>query len=192
VADCTGHGVPGALMSMLGISLLNERVNTSRLDPPDEILNYLRYKIKQAMHQTGTFEEMKEGMDMSLCVIDLESLKMKFSGAFQSISILRDGKLTLLNGDRQPIGVHYEEKDFTRHNFQLQKGDTLYLYTDGFATQIGGPREKKLSTTNFRSVLVQASALPMDEQSRYLINFLDTWRADWEQIDDITVSAMKF
>ncbi|MFN8208212.1 MAG: PAS domain S-box protein [Bacteroidales bacterium] len=192
VADCTGHGVPGALMSMLGISLLNERINTSRLDPPDEILNYLRFKIKQAMHQTGTFEEMKEGMDMSLCVIDLESLKMKFSGAFQSISVIRDGKPSLFNGDRQPIGVHYEEKDFTCHSIQLQKGDTLYLYTDGFATQIGGPREKKISTANFRSVLLQASALPFEEQPLYLQNFLDSWRADWEQIDDITVTAMKF
>jgi PAS domain S-box-containing protein len=192
IADCTGHGVPGALMSMLGISLLNERINTSRLDPPDEILNYLRFKIKQAMHQTGTFEEMKEGMDMSLCVIDLESHKMQFSGAFQSISIVRDGNLTLLSGDRQPIGVHYEEKDFTRHTMHLQKGDTLFMYTDGFATQIGGPREKKLSTTNFRTVLLQASALPMEEQAFYLRNFLDSWKGDWEQVDDITVTAMRF
>jgi len=190
-ADCTGHGVPGAFMSMLGISLLNEHVTSRRLDSPGEIMDMLRKKVKVYLKQTGTFEETKDGMDMALCLINTENLKAKFSGANNPLYLIRNKELIEYKPTRNPIGIYLKEKHFETQTIQLQKEDTLYMFSDGFVDQFGGEDGGKFKTKRFKRLLTEFASSSMEEQRRKLENELRLWQGDQEQVDDILVMGIR-
>lgn len=210
VGDCTGHGVPGAFMSMLGISLLNEQVGRSRFDEPGEILDRLRKKVKQTLAQEGKEHEQKDGIDMALAMLNRDTRELQFAGAFNPIYIVREKKKTKksdleeyaaldtekyqlyeVKGDRQPISIHETETKFTTLKFQMAEEDTFYLFSDGFSDQIGGTLGKKFLTRNFKKTILELQNIKMEEQGNSLASTLDTWMTGYEQIDDITVMGIK-
>jgi serine phosphatase RsbU (regulator of sigma subunit) len=198
VSDCTGHGVPGAFMTMLGYSFLNELVNKEGLTEPDKILNELRNSIISTLHQDGKMYEQKDGMDMAIVQLDKKTQKIKFSAANNSLcyipvrSELTDKKVYEFKGDRMPISFHYKMRHFSLLEFNANKDDVFYLYTDGYIDQFGGPKGKKFKSVPFRRMLLQNHTLPMDEQKNILAETMDTWLNNtYEQVDDITVIGFK-
>lgn len=198
-ADCTGHGVPGAFMSMLGISFLNEIVNKTERVEAHLILNELRANVKKSLRQTGKENEAKDGMDLALCIIDYDNMQMEYSGAFNSLYLIREGELIKYDADRMPIGIYIREKEsFTKHIVQLRKGDCFYIFSDGFVDQFGGPKGSKLMTKRFKELLMNNYSKPMYEQKEILDNFLSQWQAytnergeTYKQIDDILVIGVR-
>ncbi len=191
-ADCTGHGVPGAFMSMLGISFLNDIVSKSRFDKPNEMLNTLRKRIKKSLNQTGDNFESADGMDMSLCVYDTEFNVMQFAGAYNSLYLIRNNELKVHKADRQPVAVHMLEKEFTNHEFEVQKGDCIYLFSDGYKDQFGGDKGDKFKTQRFDKILLDIHQKPMTEQREILDKTITDWMGDkHEQLDDILVLGVR-
>jgi serine phosphatase RsbU (regulator of sigma subunit) len=199
VADCTGHGVPGAFMSMLGMSFLNEIVNKEGIMEANIILNRLRENVKRSLRQTGKDNEAKDGMDISLCIIDYENMKMQFAGAYNPLFLLRDGQMERIKADRMPIGIYLREKDsFTNNVIDLKKGDYLYLTSDGFIDQFGGPTDDKVKAENFSNVLVENHKKSPDQQKEALVKFLEHWMSFkdktgryYKQIDDILIVGIE-
>ncbi|MDX2430581.1 MAG: YfiR/HmsC family protein [Bacteroides sp.] len=190
-ADCTGHGVPGAFMSMLGISLLNEIILNKRITEPDEILNNLRTRIIKALKQ-GKDGFVKDGMDMTVCVLDRQSNTLLFSGANNPLYHIRDGELKQIKGDKMPVSIHELMDPFTLHEVKLQKGDTFYTFSDGYADQFGGPAQKKFLAKNFRKLLLKIQGKSMMDQGIHLDQSFETYRNDLEQIDDVVVIGVKY
>ena len=190
--DCTGHGVPGAFMSMLGHSFLNEIVNNYKISQPGRILNRLRDTLKKALHQTGKMDETKDGMDIALCILDLSSKMIQFSGAYNPLFMIRNNEITELKGDRMPIGIHFDEKkSFTSHDLQLKKGDAVYLFSDGYVDQFGGLKGSKFKMEPFKKLLLEIHNESMEEQKEILDEELEKWRGDLNQVDDILVIGFK-
>jgi len=193
-ADCTGHGVPGAFMSMLGISSLNEIVSNHQGRPENaaEILNRLRETVKNSLHQTGKRDLTKDGMDISFCVIDLENGKVDFAGAFNPLYVFRNGVFEKFSGDRMPVGIYHTEKSsFTNHRLEIKAGDTLYLFSDGFVDQLGGPRHKKFKPINFIRLLKDIHHLTMAEQKNILEEQFEQWKGRNFQVDDVIVLGIR-
>ena len=190
-ADCTGHGVPGAFMSMLGISLLNEQVTSRRLDSPGEILDNLRKKIKVYLKQTGKSEETKDGMDMALCLINIENLKAKYSGAYNPLYIVRNNEIIEYKATRNPIGIYLKEKHFETQSIQLEKDDSIYLFSDGFVDQFGGEKGGKFKSKRFKKILLENTNNSMTEQKQNFEDTLTNWQGDFEQLDDILFMGIK-
>lgn len=198
VSDCTGHGVPGAFMTILGFSYLSEIVNEHQHTEPDKILNKLRQYIISSLHQEGKLYEPKDGMDISVVQIDFENKKFKFSGAnttFCFIPELVDKEQQALyefKGDRMPVSYHYKMRPFSLLELTYQKGDKFYLYTDGYIDQFGGPNGKKFKSVSFRRMLEKNHSLPMEKQKSILDETMKNWLSDrYEQIDDMTVMGFK-
>ena len=191
VADCTGHGVPGAFMSMLGVSLLREIVDREYVSKPDVILQKLRREVIRSLSQKGEISEQKDGMDMALVSIDPRSLVCEYAGANNSLYLVRDGELREFRADRMPVS-HYERMDrFSSHEIPLRKGDMLYLFSDGFADQFGGEQRKKFKTGNFKKLLNENAARSMKEQHRVLTDTIVSWQGPYEQVDDILVVGIR-
>ncbi len=192
VADCTGHGVPGAFMSIMGINLLNEIVSKTETLRANEVLNELRDHLIKSLGQTGHRYEAKDGMEMALCVVDMESKQLQFSGAFRPMYLLRKEELIETKGDRMPIGIYNEEEvSFTNKEIQIQDNDVFYLFTDGYVDQIGGPNKKTFKSRNFKKLLKDIYQRPLKEQKAILEKEHKTWRSDMEQIDDIMIMGVK-
>ncbi len=191
-ADCTGHGVPGAFMSMLGIAFLNEIVNKSEDIGPEEILNQLRKYIIKALKQNGQEGEAKDGLDMSIVVFDKSQKTLSFAGANNPLYFFRSGELQEIKGDKMPVGIHEKMNSFTRHTFSIQRGDTFYIFSDGYADQFGGPKAKKFMYSNFKTLLTTLQTKSMREQGKILDDTLEAWKGDVEQIDDIVVIGLRF
>ncbi len=194
VSDCTGHGVPGAFMTMLGYSFLNEIVNKENITEPDLILNELREHVISTLHQQGKIYEQKDGMDMAIVLIDKKNQKLKFSAANNSICYIptrestEDKKVIEFKGDRMPISFHYKMRRFSSLELNIREGDKFYLYTDGYIDQFGGPKGKKFKSVPFRRMLLKNHTLPMEEQHKILKDTMENWLDDvYEQVDDITV-----
>jgi serine phosphatase RsbU (regulator of sigma subunit) len=192
VADCTGHGVPGALMSMLGFAYLNEIVNEKKIHQPDRILNMLREYIMVSLHQTGRILDSKDGMDITICCIDIEEKKLSFAGAFNNIYILKDKELIELKGDKMPIGYYGGKQD----NFKLQRLDlvgneSIYLFTDGIIDQFGGLMGKKYSTKRLKEQLKNLQTFDMSKQKMLFETDMDEWMATYSQIDDMLLIGIK-
>jgi serine phosphatase RsbU (regulator of sigma subunit) len=188
VADCTGHGVPGAFMSMLGISLLNIIIKENHEIVPANILDRLRESVMVMLSQTVRSGETKDGMDAALCTVDLSTRKLQFAGAYNSLFVVRKGELIELKADRMPVGIYASEmQGFTNHEFELQPGDCIYMYSDGYASQFGGPCGQKFMTKNFKKVLTDVAHLPMNEQHAKLDQHLLEWQGSNSQVDDILV-----
>jgi|GEM_PF-433245 len=193
-ADCTGHGVPGAFMSMLGISSLNEILSHHRTTPSNaaEILNQLRSTVKNSLHQTGKTTTTKDGMDMSLCVIDRSQGKLDFAGAFNPLFIFRNGSFEKFSGDRMPVGIYHSEKNsFTNHRLEIHPGDTLYLFSDGYIDQLGGPRHKKFKSKNLMALLQKIYTQPMAEQKAILEQQFEEWKNGNFQVDDVVLLGLR-
>lgn len=210
-ADCTGHGVPGAFMSMLGLTLLNEQVTKSQFDHAGELLDRLRKKVKETLKQKGKALEQKEGMDMALAIINNDSLELQYAGAYNPLYIIRKKKdftdnessdlisleseeyyLLEIKGDRQPIGIYSDEINFTTNHYKICNNDTLYIFSDGYADQLGGPRGKKFMSRKFKEMLLQIQDKPMDKQKAILDKTLEDWQGNFEQIDDILVFGIRW
>ncbi len=191
-ADCTGHGVPGAFMSMLGTAFLNEIMNASKKLIASEILNELRKNIIRSLRQSGEEGEAKDGMDIALCIVDNNRKTLQFSGANNPMYVIKNGELTIYKGDRMPIGIHQNVNlSFTNHELPLESGDVFYVFSDGFADQFGGDKGKKLKYKPFQQLLLNIHKEEMTVQKMKLERFFDQWKGDYEQIDDVLVIGMK-
>ncbi len=191
-ADCTGHGVSGAFMSMLGHSFLNEIVNNYKISKPGQMLNRLRTTIIKALHQTGKMDEAKDGLDIALCILQLKEKKLLFSGAYNPLIMIRDTKLTEIRGDRMPIGIHFDEtRPFNSHELELKKGDSIYIFSDGYIDQFGGPKGTKFKLDPFKKLLMSIQDRSMEQQKRILDERLEKWRGKFHQVDDILVIGFK-
>ncbi len=191
-ADCTGHGVPGAFVSMLGVSFLNEIVNKMEYIKANEILNQLRYHVKTTMKQTGKEGEAKDGMDLALVVLDLSNHKIQYAGAYNPLYLIRKGELIEFKADRNPIGIYIKELDsFTNHEIEVQKGDTIYIFSDGYVDQFGGGDGRKFKSKQFKELLLSIQKQSMLEQEMMLDQTIDDWRGNFEQVDDIIVVGIR-
>jgi serine phosphatase RsbU (regulator of sigma subunit) len=192
VADCTGHGVPGAFMSTLGISTLHEIVSNNKKIKANAVLNILRNKIMYALHQTGRVGEAADGMDIAFCVLDKERKVLEYAGAYNPLIIFQNGELKEYKADRMPIGIHYgDPAPFTNYEIRVTKGDTLYIFSDGFCDQFGGPEGAKYKKANLKKLLAQIYYRPMSEQKEILEKELSDWRGEGSQIDDITILGIR-
>jgi serine phosphatase RsbU (regulator of sigma subunit) len=190
--DCTGHGVPGALMSMLGISFLEEIVNEREITESGQILNELRKEVQRALHQKGASEEAKDGMDIALCVIDRSEKNIQYSGAYNNLYLIRKGVLIEYQADRMPIGIFaLSDKVFTSQNISFIPGDLIYMFSDGYADQFGGPNSKKFKYSFLKELLIKIHSLPLKEQKKRLESEFLKWKGDNPQTDDVLVIGMK-
>ena len=191
-ADCTGHGVPGAIMSMLGMSFLNEIVQKREITQANQVLNELRKQIKQALRQTGKKGEADDGMDITFCVLDTKTKILQYSGANNPLYLIQNGELKEIKGDRMPIGYYPNEKpSFTNHEIQLKDGDIFYLFSDGFMDQFGGKKGFKYKASNFQNKLLEIHNKPMIIQKDILEQELKNWMKGHEQTDDILVMGVR-
>ncbi len=192
VADCTGHGVPGAFMSMLGISFLNEIVNKSSNAKSHEILNQLREHVMNSLHQTGKDEETKDGMDIALCVIDTKKKELQYSGAHNPLYLIRSDELTEIKADKMPIGISMRyTQPFKNNKMKLDPGDVLYIFSDGYCDQFGGESKKKFGVRRFKEFLLEIHHEPMNKQCEKLDQQFLEWRGMYDQLDDVLVVGIK-
>lgn len=194
VADCTGHGVPGAFMSMIGINLLNEIVIERKCSNPGMILDIMREEVIRNLNAEGAEEESRDGMDMVICKIDLQTKQLEFAGANNSLYVLHanNKELKEYKGNKMPVGKHMDHIDsFTKNNLQLEQGDTLYLFTDGYPDQFGGTKGKKFKYKQLEQLLHKNTHLPMNMQRETLNLTFEEWKADYEQVDDVCVIGVR-
>ena len=192
-ADCTGHGVPGAFMSMLGITFLNQIIaeNESKDINASFILDEIRDKVKSSLRQTGKEGEAKDGMDMALCIIDKTNMSLEFAGAQNPLILIRDGKTQRIKGDDMPIGISYQEEQFTNHSLKIQKDDIMYIFSDGYADQFGEKTKKKFYSKRLRMLFEKIHLKPLPEQSQILEDNFDRWKGTRSQMDDVLVIGLK-
>jgi serine phosphatase RsbU (regulator of sigma subunit) len=192
-ADCTGHGVPGAFMSILGLTFLNELANNTVTLNANEVLTRLRDHVIKSLHQKNNNRSTRDGMEMALFILDLENNMLQFSGARRPLYLIRDKQLNELTGDKMPLGIN-DDRDglFTNKEIEFRKNDIVYLFSDGYVDQLGGPDRKTFKTKNFKELLLNSCHLPMNDQKDVLETALEEWKLDNEQIDDILVIGIKF
>ena len=189
--DCTGHGVPGAFMSMLGHAFLDEIVNTTRIENAAMVLNHLREEIINTLKQKGSVGETRDGMDISLLILDPETGNLDFAGANNPLYLIRDGKLIKIQGDRMPIGIHVTTlTPFTNQVVSTVKGDQIYIFSDGFADQFGGPKGKKFMYKPFQDLLLTLSDKTMEAQKVLLNDTFEAWKGERDQVDDVLVIGL--
>jgi serine phosphatase RsbU (regulator of sigma subunit) len=191
--DCTGHGVPGAFMSIVGNNLLIQAVNLYGIDKPSLILDNVNKELYKILHQTYEDSSVKDGMDLSLIAINPKSLTMEYAGAYNPVWVLRNEKMIELKGDKFPVGAFVGEniKRFTQIEFQLQKGDIVYLFTDGYADQFGGEKGKKFKYRQLEEKLIEIHTKTMSAQKELLEKTFDNWKGYLEQVDDVCIVAVK-
>jgi serine phosphatase RsbU (regulator of sigma subunit) len=191
VADCTGHGVPGAFMSMLGMAILNELVRRTEIENAADVLNLMRDQVKLSLQQKGEFGEQREGIDMALCIISEDNRELSFSGAYNPLWLFRNNEFIEYRANRQPVGIYLKEQPFTEYKIQLKEGDKLYMFSDGFYSQFGGEHGDKLKVKRFQQILTEVSILPIKEQEKALIARYENWKGNEIQIDDILVMGFQ-
>ncbi len=213
VADCTGHGVPGSFMSMMGMSLLKEIVQKEYLTHPGVILRRMRKEIIKALGQKGVAGEQRDGMDMSLIEINPGENRVQYAGAYNSLYLVRKSNLkapelkdlkimegesgngfTLyeIPGDKMPVSFYDRMDKFTTNQFRFEEGDLVYMFTDGYPDQFGGERGKKFKYLPFKRLILENAGLPMKEQNQVLTQTLHEWKGDYDQVDDICMVGLKF
>ena len=206
VADCTGHGIPGAILSMLGISSLYKITNKMETPQADKILNDLRDEISRLLNPKGRRENQLHGMNIALAVINKQSCEIDFAGAYNPLFLIRKGKLTEIKGDRMPVGWYEFNKPFTSKRFKYENDDVIYMFSDGYADQFGNDnqnkqkkrplfsknRTKKFKTKKFRNLLLEISKKPLDEQFRILDEKHLQWKGTSQQTDDILIVGIRF
>ncbi|MDF2438750.1 MAG: rsbU 7 [Bacteroidota bacterium] len=191
--DCTGHGVPGAFMSIVAHNLLTQAVNVLGLAKPALILNETNSQLSKKLNQNPEEATVRDGMDIALCAINYKKSTMEFAGANNPLWLIRDNQVIEINGDKFPVGAFIGEElqRFTNHEWEIQKGDCIYLFTDGYADQFGGPKGKKFKYKQFQELLISIHQKPMAEQKEILTNRNAEWQGDLEQVDDILVIGIR-
>jgi phosphoserine phosphatase RsbU/P len=194
VGDCTGHGISGALMTIAGNAFLNDIVNNYNQDEADKILNDLRIRVIKLLHQKGNIGEASNGMDIALCVYDKNTGTLKFSGANNPLYIIRSNNtFDIIKADKMPIGIHINyEKPFAVNELTIAKGDTIYMFSDGFADQFGGDDGVKFRYKQFQELLFNCSSMPMIEQVQMIEYTMTKWMGSYEQVDDMLILGLKF
>jgi len=191
-ADCTGHGVPGAFMSMLGVTMLNEIIIGKHILMPDQIIENLRQGIIKSLKQVAEEDSIKDGMDIAVCVVDFDKNILWYAGANSPLYLVRGGELTHYRADKMPVAIHYRMEPFTLHKIDLQKGDAFYIFSDGYADQFGGPKQRKFMSMQLRETLVAMAGMPMLQQGERLNKIFEEWRGDSPQIDDVTLIGVRY
>ena len=195
VADCTGHGVPGAFMSILGVAFLNEIVNKKDVYFANEILNELREHVVTSLHQIGISGSSQDGMDMAIVIIDETENSLQYAGANNQCWVINEKSLIELCPDKMPVGIHEKMVPFRNNIIDIQKGDFIYLFTDGIADQFGGPQSeaggKKFKLKQLKELLISISPLPLNKQKESIETVFNNWRNDIEQTDDVTIMGLK-
>ncbi len=191
-ADCTGHGVPGAFMSMLGVTMLNEIVNGKHVIMPDQIIEQLRSGVIKALNQVVDEDTVKDGMDIAVCLVDFDENVLWYAGANNPLYLIRDGELIHYRADKMPVAVHYKMQPFVLNKIELKKGDTFYIFSDGYADQFGGPKEKKFMSMQLKETLIAMSGSPMLQQGEKLNEIFEQWMGDNPQVDDVTLIGVRF
>jgi len=191
--DCTGHGVPGAFMSIVGNNQLNYAVNIVSQTSPAEILNSLNYGVTHTLRQTKNSTPVRDGMDIALCVLDFEKRKLEYAGAYNPVYLVRNGELITYKADKVPIGAFIDEElhEYTNNSIDLQAGDMIFISSDGFEDQFGGEQNKKFMVSRFRNLLLSIAPEPVDRQKELLNQAFLDWKGDNEQVDDILVIGVK-
>jgi serine phosphatase RsbU (regulator of sigma subunit) len=193
VADCTGHGVPGALMSMMGNNLLNEIITGRMLTEPADILAELHVGVRSLLKQDTNENSSQDGMDISICTIDKQSRLLEFSGANHNLFFFRERTLNLIKGNRKSVGGYQREAErvFTNYQLRYQPGDTLYMFTDGYADQFGGRKHKRMHTRSLVRLLHSSLSFSMAEQEVMLYEWLEKWKGPLKQTDDVLLVGMR-
>ncbi len=194
VVDCTGHGVPGALLSMLGTAFLNEVV--PQLAAQDQltagnVLDEVRTRVKQAMKQRGKKTGQREGMDMGLCIIEPGGKHMQYAGAHHPLYLIRDNRLIEIKGDKMPIAIHRKEDPFTTHEVSYQPGDMIYLCSDGYADQLSEAKKEKFKKKCFKELLIEVNQKELPEQKDILEQRFNQWKGDFPQVDDVLIFGIR-
>jgi PAS domain S-box-containing protein len=193
-ADCTGHGVPGAFMSIIGNTLLNQTVNNPLVNTPAQALDFINVEIKKMLNQKTDEMPIRDGMDIALVGIDFKNSKLAYAGANNPLFIVRGRAVIELKADKQPITASTVDTaafPFTNQTFDLQKGDSIYLFTDGYADQFGGPKGKKFMYKRFQEMLIGMQDNTMDEQKGILYYTFEDWRGSLPQVDDVLVIGIR-
>jgi serine phosphatase RsbU (regulator of sigma subunit)/Tfp pilus assembly protein PilF len=192
IADCTGHGVPGAFMSVMGSDILAQTATNKDVDNPATALHYLDDGVRQQLRQTGGDDESRDGMDIALAAFDFSAKKLQFAGALRPLLLVRNGKLHEYEAARFSIGGAFSgKKKFFNHEIDLEEGDMIYLFTDGYSDQFGGPKGKKFKTAKLKELLISIAALPAKEQQAKLDEQFSKWKGSLEQVDDICVAGIR-
>jgi serine phosphatase RsbU (regulator of sigma subunit) len=191
-ADCTGHGVPGAFMSMLGVTMLNEIVNGKHILMPDQIIERLREGVIKALNQVADEDSIKDGMDIAVCVVDFDENILWYAGANSPLYLVHNGELIHYRADKMPASIHYRMQPFALHKIEIHKGDAFYIFSDGYSDQFGGPNQKKFMSNQLRESLVAMAGQPMLKQGERLNEIFEEWRGDSPQVDDVTLIGVRY
>jgi CRP-like cAMP-binding protein len=190
-ADCTGHGVTGAFLSVIGNSLLNQIINEKKISEPGIILDNLHEEMIVALNQRNS--ESTDGMDVSICSVDIKNKQVRYAGANRPMWIIRNKEIIIHNPNKFPVGglqiLH--DSNFSSHLIPVEKNDTIYIFTDGYADQFGGEAGKKLMTKIFKEILIDIQNLNMDEQKEFLKDYFEKWKGKNEQVDDVLVIGVR-
>jgi sigma-B regulation protein RsbU (phosphoserine phosphatase) len=191
VMDCTGHGVPGAIMSILGNTLLNEIILRDHILQPDQILNCLRSRIINALGQTKKGYQIKDGIDGSVICIDPGSDKIQYSGAFNPLILIHENQVIEIKADRIPIGYFEIIRDFTLNEIKINKNDMIYMFSDGIIDQFGGPYNKRFMLKKLKEILLRVHKRALSEQKEIIFSELNLWQNDFVQTDDILLLGIR-
>lgn len=186
-ADCTGHGVPGGFMSMLGIAFLNEIVNKDKITVPDLILNQLRDKVIQALQQQGISGETRDGMDIAVVSVDTREHILEYAGAYNPLILIRKGEIIETPGDKMPVGFYENMRPFSKHEISIEEGDIFYMFSDGYEDQFGGPEGKKFKAKRLKNLLLEIHKSPIGTQKELLEKNFEEWKGDLPQVDDVVI-----
>jgi serine phosphatase RsbU (regulator of sigma subunit) len=190
-ADSTGHGVPGAFMSMIGMSFLNKIVNEKGFVAPDIILNRMRKNIITHLHQSKSGTVSNDGMDMAVVSIDVENYQLDFAGAMNPIYIIRNNNLIELKPDKMPVGfIEIKERPFSSTSLSLEKNDTVFMFTDGYQDQFGGKTGNKMKRQKLKNIFIEAATLPSEEQGLFIENEFYKWKGNNHQVDDVLIISL--
>jgi serine phosphatase RsbU (regulator of sigma subunit) len=191
--DCTGHGVPGAFMSIVGHNILSHALSESGTVTPSVLLDKLNKGVSEALNQASEDTKLRDGMDIALCAVNFNTLELQFAGAYNPLFIVRGGEFIEVKGDNIAIGSYtgIQQSTYTNHRIQLQKGDIIYVFTDGYIDQFGGPDGKKFKLNQFKSMLSTLNNVSLPQQALIIEKSIEQWRGVLQQVDDILVIGVK-